>query len=35
MPGLYPVGGIAFDCPESERVVYDALTDALPKGWYA
>ena len=35
MPGLYPINDIAYDCPESEDKVYNALSDALPQGWYA
>lgn len=34
-PGLYPVQGILYDCPESEKKVYNALTEALPSNWYA
>ena len=34
MPGLYPTRGLAYDCPISERKVYDALEKALPKNWY-
>ena len=34
MPGLYPTKGLAYDCPISERTVYDALGKALPKNWY-
>ena len=35
MPGLYPINDIAYDCPESEDKVYNALSDALPHSWYA
>ncbi len=35
MPGLHPVNDIVYDCPESEDKVYNALSDALPQGWYA
>jgi len=34
MPGLYPKKGLDYDCPISERTVYDALEKALPKNWY-
>jgi hypothetical protein len=34
MPGLYPTRGLDYDCPISERKIYDALEKALPGNWY-
>lgn len=35
IPGFYPLEGIAYECPEPEKKVYEALREAIPKGWYA
>lgn len=35
IPGFYPLDGISYECPESEKKVYEALRKAIPKGWYA
>jgi hypothetical protein len=35
LPGINPKDRIAEKAPESEKKVYEALKDAIPKEWYA
>ena len=35
IPGLYLTQGIEYNCPESEKKVYDAIKEAIPSNWYS